>query len=96
VGGVRTALTISLQDKKHDEKVGVKSMALSLGEGIRPALSLFDMACFACLSWAGYLNSQRPPFYVISVIAPFFLCLWQIWSFDDNDPRDSWETFMVR
>jgi 1,4-dihydroxy-2-naphthoate octaprenyltransferase len=91
-------LTVSLlaQDKKHDEKAGVKSMAVRLGKGIRLALSLFGVTCFACLSWAGCLNGQGLPFYVMSVIAPFSFCLWQIWSFDDNDPKNCWETFTVR
>ncbi|KAG2109376.1 UbiA prenyltransferase family [Suillus discolor] len=81
------------QDKKDDEKAGVKSMAVRLGDGIRPALSVFDAIFFACLLWAGYLNGQHLPFYVMSVIAPFFLCLWHIWSFDHNDPQDSSKTF---
>ncbi|KAG1794124.1 UbiA prenyltransferase family [Suillus plorans] len=81
------------QDKKDDEKAGVKSMAVRLGDGIRPALSVFDAIFFACLLWAGYLNGQHLPFYVMSVIAPFLLCLWHIWSFDHNDPQDSSKTF---
>ncbi|KAJ8595123.1 UbiA prenyltransferase [Rhizopogon salebrosus TDB-379] len=81
------------QDKKDDEKAGVKSMAVRLGEGLRPALSLFDVAFFGCLLRAGYLNGQHLPFYVLSAIVPFLLCLWHIWSFDHNDPLDSWKTF---
>jgi len=83
------------QDKKDDEKAGVKSMAVRLGDGIRVALSLFDLAFFACLLWAGYLNNHHLPFYVLSVFAPFLLCLWHIWSFDHNDPRDSWKKFVA-
>ncbi|KAG0701463.1 hypothetical protein DFH29DRAFT_1069629 [Suillus ampliporus] len=59
------------QDKKDDEKAGVKSMAVRLGDRIRPALSIFDVTFFACLLWAGYLNGQHLPFYILSVIAPF-------------------------
>jgi 4-hydroxybenzoate polyprenyltransferase len=88
-------LIYCLQDKKDDEKAGVKSMAVRLGEGLRPALSLFDAAFFGCLLRAGYLNGQHFPFYVLSVIVPFLLCLWHIWSFDHNDPLDSWKTFTV-
>ncbi|KAG1747744.1 UbiA prenyltransferase family [Suillus paluster] len=76
-------------------EAGVKSMAVRLGEGIRPALSLFDVTFFASLLYAGYLNDQHLPFYVISVIAPFLLCLWHVWSFDHNDPKDSWKKFMA-
>ncbi|KAG2113547.1 UbiA prenyltransferase family-domain-containing protein [Suillus discolor] len=64
------------QDKKDDEKAGVKSMAVRLGDGIRPALSLFDVTFFAYLLWAGYLNGQHLPFYVMSVIMPFLLYSW--------------------
>ena len=71
-------------------------MAVRLGDGIRAALSVFDVTFFGCLLWAGYLNNQGLPFYVLSVFAPFFLCLWHIWSFDHNDPRDSWKKFVVR
>jgi len=71
-------------------------MAVRLGEGIRLALSVFDMTFFGCLATAGYLNGQGMPYYVMSVIGPFLLCLWHIWSFDHNDPKDSWEAFKVR
>jgi 4-hydroxybenzoate polyprenyltransferase len=84
------------QDKKDDEKAGVKSMAVHLGKAIRPVLTLFDATFFVCLLWAGYLNDQRAPFYTMSVLAPFLLCLWHIWSFDQNDPRDCWKKFTVR
>ncbi|KAG0705516.1 hypothetical protein DFH29DRAFT_906915 [Suillus ampliporus] len=53
---------------------------IRLGEGICPVLSLFDLTFFACLLWAGYLNGQHFPFYVLG-------------SFDHHDPRDSWKTF---
>ncbi|KAG2064888.1 UbiA prenyltransferase [Suillus decipiens] len=81
------------QDKKDDEKAGVKSMAVRLGDDIRLALSVFDVVFFACLLWAGYLNGQHLAFYVMSVIAPFLICLWHIWTFDPNDPEDSWKKF---
>lgn len=70
-------------------------MAVYLGEGIRPALSVFGVIFFASLLWAGYLNDQRLPYYAISVIAPSLLCLWHIWTFDHNDPKDCWKTFAV-
>ncbi|KAG2346018.1 hypothetical protein BDR05DRAFT_946535 [Suillus weaverae] len=88
-----TLSVVGLPDKKDDEKAGVKSMAVRLCAGIRPVLSLFDVAFVVCLLFAGYLNSQRLPFYVISVIALFLLCLWHIWSFDHNDPKDRWKKF---
>ncbi|KAG2153147.1 UbiA prenyltransferase family [Suillus clintonianus] len=81
------------QDKKDDEKAGVKSMAVHLGKAIRPVLSLLDAIFLVCLLWAGYLNDQHLPFYVMSAIAPFLLCLWHIWSFDQNDPQDCWKNF---
>lgn len=76
-----------------DKKAGAKSMAVWLGEAIRLVLSLFSLAFFACLLWAGYWNGQCLPFYVISALAPFLLCLWHIWSFDDNNSLDSWKKF---
>jgi 4-hydroxybenzoate polyprenyltransferase len=63
---------------KDDQKARIKSMAVGLGQGIRPALSLFDAAFIVCLLYAGYLDSQRFPFYVISIIAPSLLSLWHI------------------
>ncbi|KAG1836791.1 UbiA prenyltransferase family [Suillus subalutaceus] len=81
------------QDKKDDEKAGVKSMAVHLGKAIRPVLTLFDTTFFVCLLWVGYLNDQGLPFYMMSALAPFLLCLWHIWSFDHNDPRDCWKNF---
>jgi 4-hydroxybenzoate polyprenyltransferase len=44
---------MSSQDEKDDEKTGVKSMVVWLGETIHPALSLFGLAFFVCLLWAG-------------------------------------------
>ncbi|KAG2356576.1 hypothetical protein BDR07DRAFT_1613019 [Suillus spraguei] len=69
-------------DKNDDEKVGIKSTALSLGDDIRLALSVFDVIFFACL-----LNSvgwvlERPTLHVLRVIRTFLLCPWRIWSFD--------------
>lgn len=81
------------QDIKDDEKAGVKSMPVHLGKAIRPVLTLFDATFFVCLLWAGYLNNQRLPFYMISVLTPFLLCLWHIWSFDHSDPGDCWKKF---
>ncbi|KAG2129858.1 UbiA prenyltransferase family-domain-containing protein [Suillus bovinus] len=81
------------QDKKDDKKAGVKSMAVHLGNAIRPVLTLLDATFFVCLLWAGYLNDQRLPFYTMSVFTPFFLCLWHIWSFDHDDPGDCWKKF---
>jgi hypothetical protein len=84
------------QDERDDKKAGVKSMAVHLGKAIRPVLTIFDTIFFACLLWAGYLNDQHVPFYIMGVLAPFLLCLWHIWSFDQNDPKDCWKKFTVR
>ncbi|KAG1755849.1 UbiA prenyltransferase family [Suillus lakei] len=56
---------------KDDEKAGVKSTAVRLGEGIRPPSSVFGVTFFACLLRAGYLNGQRLPFYLMGDVAPF-------------------------
>ncbi|KAG1717528.1 hypothetical protein EDB19DRAFT_1242938 [Suillus lakei] len=81
--------------RMDDKKAGAKSMAVWLGEAIRPVLSSFSLAFFVCLLWAGYWNGQCLPFYVISALAPFLLCLWHIWSSNDSDPLDSWKKFMA-
>ena len=81
---------------KDDEKAGVKSFAVRLGGRIRPVLSLFALTIFATLAWAGYLNGQGTPYYVVSVFGSSALCLWHIWSFDSKDPQSCWEVFVVR
>lgn len=81
---------------KDDQKARITSMAVCLGDGIPPALSLFDAAFIVYLLYAGYLDSQCLPFYVISVSAQFLLSLWHIPSFNYNDPKDSWNKFTVR
>jgi len=80
---------------RDDVKAGVKSTALSLGENLRPGLSVLILVFCAALSYAGFMNDQVVPFYVVGVAAPTLLCLRHVWTFNPDDPQDSWRKFIV-
>lgn len=78
------------QDKKDDEKLGLKSTALTFGEhGTKPIL-----AALACVTWGGWMMAGYNcgfgevldvPYYYAGVSAAASHLLWQIYTADLND-----------
>ncbi|KXN81978.1 4-hydroxybenzoate polyprenyltransferase, mitochondrial [Leucoagaricus sp. SymC.cos] len=81
------------QDKKDDVKAGVKSTSLLFGDYIRQILSLFACGFVGGIAYAGYLNQQGWPYYVISVGGTSLHLLWQLGTLKPNIPADCWEKF---
>ncbi|KJA18912.1 hypothetical protein HYPSUDRAFT_190415 [Hypholoma sublateritium FD-334 SS-4] len=74
------------QDRKDDVKAGVKSAAVFFGSWVRPILMALAVAFISCLAWAGYMNDQGRPFYVVSV---GFTCVFYVWLFSTWNDADS-------
>lgn len=83
----------SLQDKTDDIHANVRSTALLFGDQTKPILSTFSLSFLSLLSYAGYLNSQGMPFYLISVVGAASHLFWQIKNLKINDRANCWELF---
>ena len=85
------------QDMADDVKAGVKSSALLFGrKNMKAFLSIFASITVAAWTFAGYLNSQGPAFYIISVIGSAIHIIWQITSVNIDSPEDCGSKFVVR
>ena len=80
---------------RDDAKAGVKSVAPRLGENIRQGLSVIIAIFSLAIAYAGFMNGQLLPFYVVGVVAPTLLCLWHVWTFNLQDPEDCRKKFIV-
>ncbi|CAO3617703.1 unnamed protein product [Cunninghamella echinulata] len=81
------------QDKKDDEKIGVKSTALRFGDKTNTWLTGFSSTFVAMTALAGYMNDQGLPFYLISVLGTAAHLTWQLKTVDYNSPADCWNKF---
>ncbi|WP_343560311.1 4-hydroxybenzoate octaprenyltransferase [Kiloniella sp. b19] len=73
------------QDKDDDAMIGVKSSALRLGAGTKPALILFYGLTTALWTAAGFVAETAVPYYVaITALAAQFV--WQVSSLKIDDP----------
>ncbi|KZT68758.1 UbiA prenyltransferase [Daedalea quercina L-15889] len=70
------------QDKKDDERIGIRSCALLFGDYIRPILSIFAAAFVVLLAYAGTLNGQGLPYSILSVGCTGIHLVWQLTSPD--------------
>jgi len=75
----------AVQDREDDVKVGVKSMAVMLGDYV--LYVTFACACLfvAGLAYGGVINHQTPIFFIISVGGTALHLLWQYATVDLND-----------
>jgi 4-hydroxybenzoate polyprenyltransferase len=83
----------ALQDRKCDEKIGVKSSALAIKGKTKAYLSGFAASHLALLGLAGYLNGQMLPFYAISIGGSALHYIWQIWRLNEFNPVDAFAKF---
>lgn len=75
------------QDKEDDALIGVRSSALRLGGGTRPALAVFYALAVAGFVAAGWLSGQGPWFYAGAALAALHL-IWQVVAVDLDKPAD--------
>ena len=75
------------QDKEDDLLVGVKSLAIKLGQGTRPWLAVFYAVTVAGIGISGWLAGIGPLFYagMAIVVAQF---AWQVIRIDIGSPED--------
>lgn len=83
----------SPQDKVDDIDAGVKSTALLFGASTRPILAAFSTSFVGLLSLSGYLNSQGPAFYLISVGGAAAHLAWQLRTADLETRESCWKVF---
>lgn len=85
--------TRSPQDKVDDIDAGVKSTALLFGASTRPILAAFSTSFVGLLTLSGYLNSQGPAFYLISVGGAAAHLAWQLRTADLETRESCWKVF---
>ncbi|KAF8153319.1 UbiA prenyltransferase family [Crassisporium funariophilum] len=81
------------QDIEDDVKMGVRSTAILFGTWIRPLLVGCGLTFVAMLAMAGYLNSQGPAYFVLSVGGTATHFVWQYMTVDLNIPSSCWKNF---
>lgn len=80
------------QDKRDDEKIGVKSLALYLGERSRFWISVFYTFFLILLATAGYLGGEGKAFFA-GLLFPVLHLVWQLASWKPDDPANCLERF---
>lgn len=78
------------QDKKDDVKMGVRSTALLFGSWIRPLLIACAIGFVTMLAFAGVLNGQSLPYFIISVGGTALHLVWQFATVDLEEPASCW------
>ena len=78
------------QDKNDDVKMGIRSTALLFGTWIRTLLIACAIGFVAMLAFAGVLNGQSLPYFIISVGGTAFHLVWQFATVDLEDPASCW------
>lgn len=80
------------QDKVDDAKVGVKSLALWLGDRSRLWIALFYLAAVIFIGLSGYAAALGRGFYVLLAIA-LVQALWKVAFWRTDDPADCLKRF---
>lgn len=80
------------QDKKDDEKIGIKSAALAFGSRSKIYITVCYLLTAILLTAAGYMHGQAPPYY-LGVGVTLVVLLWQIISVKLDDAKDCMDKF---
>jgi 4-hydroxybenzoate polyprenyltransferase len=80
------------QDKVDDARVGVKSLALYLGERSKLWIAGFFDLCFLCLIAAGWLSGLSFWFYV-GIGMGYAHAIWQLLTWLEDNPQSSLDKF---
>ena len=82
------------QDRKSDEKIGIKSTAVSMQEKTKAYVSIFYLAMIVFLLIAGTsVFSYHNVVYYFSLILALGHLLWQIKTVDLDNPKDCMKKF---
>ncbi|KAF9032261.1 hypothetical protein BDZ89DRAFT_1063437, partial [Hymenopellis radicata] len=82
------------QDKRDDMRIGVKSLALYLGDRTTRVCTCTAAAFGVLMAWGGYLNGHGAAFYY-GVGAATALLLWGLSQVDVDDPEKCMEFFLM-
>lgn len=80
------------QDKRDDALIGIKSLALRLGDQSPFWIAGFYTACVSFLTWAGMAVGMGPVFYVFMFLAALHAC-WQLGTWDRDAPANCLRRF---
>jgi 4-hydroxybenzoate polyprenyltransferase len=81
------------QDKDDDVNIGVRSTALLFGEQTKPILAGFGATFLAALSYAGCMNGQGLPFWLVSVGGAAAHLSWQLMDVNLSSRASCWSKF---
>lgn len=82
----------ALQDKKDDIKLGIKSLAIKLGNKVHDAIRNFYVIFLLLILLAG-LNSFMGSLFYVAMVAAAYQLYWQVETLDPNDPTDCGKKF---
>jgi 4-hydroxybenzoate polyprenyltransferase len=80
------------QDKKDDQKAGVKSTAVLLQDFTKPFVAFIYAAMWGLLVWVGFRLGYGFLFYALMLPAAALLA-WQVYRVDLDNPRDCMRIF---
>eukprot|EP00611_Tribonema_gayanum_P022106 TRINITY_DN437_c0_g1_i1.p3 TRINITY_DN437_c0_g1~~TRINITY_DN437_c0_g1_i1.p3 ORF type:complete len:144 (-),score=23.84 TRINITY_DN437_c0_g1_i1:101-532(-) len=80
------------QDKRDDQKLGLKSTSLLFGERTKPVLGGFTAVCISSLVYTGYAAHLGLPFYVGTAAAAAHLAR-QVYTADLENPEQLFSLF---
>lgn len=82
----------ALQDKQDDLKVGVKSLAIKLGEAANQVVWVLYRIAACCLFIVGLITYMNWGYYILMGLATYHL-YWQAETVDIHDPKDAGKKF---
>lgn len=81
------------QDKNDDQKIGIKSTALRLGEHTKQFVALFYLLALVLFVWAGMLAGMHNSFYALMLpVAVHFIC--QVYRVNLDEPASCRQVFI--
>ncbi|MBL0725738.1 MAG: hypothetical protein JJW01_02170 [Alphaproteobacteria bacterium] len=84
------------QDKEHDIKIGVKSLAVLYGSEIKNRLKSFATTAFGCFIAAGILEKPRLGLgYYVFILLSYILLLKVITKTNLEEPKECYRALMT-
>ena len=82
------------QDRKDDVKMGVHSTAVLFGDYVMPFIKLNALSFLALLAYAGTLNNQGTPYYVVTIGGTALWLIRQFASLDLDVTESCWGKYI--
>ncbi|KXN91303.1 4-hydroxybenzoate polyprenyltransferase, mitochondrial [Leucoagaricus sp. SymC.cos] len=81
------------QDRKDDIVAGIRSTAVLFGDNVRLISAAFSTCFVLCLAWTGFMNSNGPAYFILSVFGSALHFIWQLSSLDFDNGPECWRMF---